>query len=147
MTFQTTLKLAGKTATGIQIPPEVIESLGSGKKPPVRVTINGHTYRSTVAPRGERYLVGVSADNRELAQVAAGDRLDVTVELDTQPRTIALPADLEAWLDDDALEFFDSLSYSQKRWYVEPVEQAKKPETRERRIARAAQMMRERRKR
>jgi hypothetical protein len=147
MTFRTTLLLAGKTATGIEVPPEVIEGFGSGKKPPVRVTINGHSYGSTVAPRGDRYLVGVSAENRERAGVAAGDELDVTLELDTQPRKVALPADLAAAMDADAQRFFDSLTPSQKRWYVEPIEQAKKPETRERRIVKAVGMLHEGRKR
>jgi uncharacterized protein YdeI (YjbR/CyaY-like superfamily) len=91
--------------------------------------------------------VGVSAENRASAQVVAGDELEVTLELDTQPRTIVLPADLEVWLDDDALAFFDSLSYSQKKWYIAPIEQAKKPETRERRIANAVEMLRDGRKR
>jgi len=76
MRFRATLEAAGKTATGIQIPADVVEALGSGKKPPVRVTIGSHTFRSTVATRGDRYLVGVSGENRALAGVAAGDELD-----------------------------------------------------------------------
>ena len=147
MTFQTTLDRHGKTATGLQVPPEVVDALGAGRKPPVRVTINGHTYRSTVAARGDRYLVGVSAENRGRAGVAAGDQLDVTLDLDTEPREVDVPADLAVWLDGELHAFFDSLTPSQKRWYVEPITQAKKPETRERRVAKAVQMMREGRKR
>jgi hypothetical protein len=149
MRFRATIQLAGKTATGIQVPAEVVESLGAGKKPPVRVTLRGHTYRTTVAPRGERYLVGVSAENRASAGVAAGDELDVDIELDTEPREITVPADLADALagDANAATFFDSLSYSQKRWYVEPIEQAKKADTRERRLAKALDMLREGRKR
>lgn len=67
MCFRTTLQLNGPTATGIQVPDEIVEGLGAGRKPPVRVTIGGHTYRSTVASRGGRYLVGVSAENRQAA--------------------------------------------------------------------------------
>ena len=70
--FHTTILQAGKTATGIRIPPEVIEGLGSGKRPAVRVTINGHTYRSTVAPLGGVFMLPVSAEHRASAGVAAG---------------------------------------------------------------------------
>ena len=100
--FQAELLLAGKTATGIEIPPEVVESLGAGKKPPVAVTINGHTYRSTVASRSGRFLVGVSAENRAAADVAAGDKIEVELELDDKPREVTVPDDLAAALDRDA---------------------------------------------
>jgi hypothetical protein len=149
MRFRAAIELHGRTATGIAVPAEVVEGLGAGRKPPVRVTIGGHTYRSTVASRGERYLVGVSAENRAAAGVAAGDEVDVDIELDTEPREIAVPADLAAALEADptARDFFDRLSPSQKRWYVEPIEQAKTPETRDRRIAKAVVMLKEGRKR
>jgi hypothetical protein len=116
--FRATVGLAGKTATGIRVPADVVESLGAGKKPPVRVTINGQTYRSTIASRSGQYLVGVSAENRELTGVAAGDEVDVDVELDTQPREVAVPTDLGKALDADpaARQFFESLSFSQKQW-------------------------------
>jgi hypothetical protein len=149
MRFRATIQLAGKTATGIEVPEEVVESLRAGKKPPVRVTIGGNSYRTTVAPRGDRYLVGVSAENRAHLGVAAGDDVDVDIELDTEPREVTVPNDLADALaaDANAGTFFDSLTYSQKRWYVEPIEQAKKPETRERRIAKALDMLRRGRKR
>jgi hypothetical protein len=147
--FRATLELAGKTATGIEIPDEVVAGLGAGRKPPVRVTIAGHTYRSTVAVRGDRCLVGVSAANREAAGVAAGDEVDVDIELDAAPREVTVPPDLAAALgaDAEAQRFFESLSYSQKQGYVQPIEQAKKPETRERRVEKAVAMLREGRKR
>jgi Bacteriocin-protection, YdeI or OmpD-Associated/Domain of unknown function (DUF1905) len=149
MRFRTTLLLAGKTATGMEVPPEVVEALGGGRKPPVRVSLGGYEYRSTIAPRGERYLLGVSAENRDGAGVVAGDVLDVDLELDTEPREISLPADLAAELEGDrrAAEFFETLTYSQKRWYVLPIEQAKTVETRERRVGKAIGMLREGRKR
>ena len=149
MRFRATLESSGKTATGIRIPAEVVEALAAGKKPPVRITIGGHTYRSTVATRGDRYLVGVSAENRALAGVEAGDVLDVDIELDTRPREVTVPADLAEALDGDpdARRFFDSLSFSQQQWYVLPIEQAKKPETRRQRVAKALAMLREGRKR
>jgi hypothetical protein len=144
MRFQAVVELGGKTATGIEIPPEVVEGLGSGKRPPVRVTINGHTYRSTVAVMGGRFMVGVSAENREAAGVSAGDEVDVDLELDTGTREVAVPPDLAKALsrDREAQAFFDGLSYSQKRWYVLPIEGAKKPETRERRVGKAVDMLR-----
>lgn len=149
MRFQATLLPAGKTATGIEIPAEVVDALGAGKKPPVRVTLGGYSYRSTIASRGDRFLVGVSAEHREGAGVAAGDVLDADLELDSEPREVSVPADLAAALEGDrkASEFFESLSYSQKKWYVLPIEQAKSPETRERRVAKAIAMLREGRKR
>ena len=149
MRFRATIELAGKTATGIPVPAEVVEALGAGKKPPVRVTIGGHTYRSTVASRGERYLVPLSAENRERAGVAAGDQVDVDLELDTEPRTVAVPPDLATALASapEARQFFDDLSFSQQQWYVLPIEQAKTPETRARRVTKAIDMLREGRKR
>jgi Bacteriocin-protection, YdeI or OmpD-Associated/Domain of unknown function (DUF1905) len=147
--FRATIELNGKTATGIRVPAEVVDSLAAGRKPPVRVTLGGHTYRTTVAPRGDRYLVGVSAENRASAGVAAGDEVDVDVELDTEPREVTLPPDFADALDADAQvrRFFDNLSYTQKRWYVEPIAQAKQAETRQRRIDKAVGMLREGRKR
>ena len=149
MRFQATILLAGKTATVIEVPPEVVESLGSGLKPPVRVTIGAHTYRTTVAARGERFLIPLSGENREKAGVGAGDEVEVEIELDTEPREVTVPSDLAAALADDpqARQFFDGLSYSQKQGYVLPIEQAKTAETRERRIAKAVGMLQERRKR
>jgi hypothetical protein len=149
MRFRTTLLSNGKTATGIQVPDEVVAALGSGRKPAVKVTIAGHTYRSTVASRGERYLVGVSAENRERAGVAAGDEIDVDLELDTEPREVAVPPDLMAAFARDrrAATFFDTLTPSQKQWYALPIEQAKAAATRERRVAKALAMLREGRKR
>ena len=93
MKFRTTLKLAGNTATGICVPEKVVTSLGTSKKPAVRVTIKGHTYRSTIAVMGGVFMVGVSAENRKAAGVAAGDELDVDIELDTAPREVTVPAD------------------------------------------------------
>jgi hypothetical protein len=139
MRFHATLELHGKTATGVRVPAEVVDGLGAGRKPAVLVTIAGYTFAS----RGDRYLVGVSAENRAGAGVAAGDELEVEIELDTEPREIAVPPDLAQALEADApaRRFFDGLSYSQKRWYVEPIDQAKKPETRERRVAKAVEML------
>ena len=77
MKFRVLIEGAGKSAAGIEIPPEVVTALGETKRPPVRVTINGYTYRSTVAVYGDTYLVGVSAENRAAAGVSAGDEIEV----------------------------------------------------------------------
>jgi Bacteriocin-protection, YdeI or OmpD-Associated/Domain of unknown function (DUF1905) len=149
MRFRTVLESNGKTATGIEVPPEVVAALGPSRKPAVRVTIAGHTYRSTIATRSGVFLVGVSAENRRAAGVAAGDELDVELELDTEPREVAVPPDLMAAFAADARakNFFDTLTPSQKQWYVLPIEQAKAAETRARRVAKALGMLREGRKR
>src|SRR6476661_2903221 len=137
MKFRTTLKLAGKTATGICVPEKVVASLGTSKKPAVRVTIKGHTYRSTIAVMSGVFMVGVSAENRKAAGVAAGDELDVDIELDTAPREVTVPADLAAALDacPGARQAFDALSYSTRSGHAQSVEGAKTEATRERRIA------------
>jgi hypothetical protein len=145
MRFHTTILQAGKTATGIRIPDEIVEGLGAGKRPPVRVTINGYTYRSTVAVMGGDYMVGVNADNRAGAGVAGGDQVDVDIELDTAPREVAVPADFAAALDaePDARRTFDKLSNSNKGWHTGQIEGAKTDETRQRRIARSIDALRE----
>ena len=149
MTFRTTLKQAGKTATGIEVPNEIVEALGAGGRPPVRVSLGDHTFRSTVARRGERYLVGVSAANREAAGVAAGDDLEVTIALDTEPRETAVPEDFAAALEAEpkAKEFFATLTPTQRGYFVSDVESAKKEETRRRRVEKAIALLREGRKR
>lgn len=138
MTFRATLQLNGKTATGIEVPEEVVADLGDSRKPAVGVTLRGHTYRSTIASRGDRYLLPVSAENREAAGVAAGDELNVGLERDTESRTVVVPPDLAAALDADetAARTFAALSYSRQKWLVHSVESAKKPETRARRVDR-----------
>jgi hypothetical protein len=137
--FQTTILTAGKTTTGIQIPDEVIEKLGAGKKPAVRITINGYTYRSTVAVMGGRFMVGVNADNREKCNVAGGDKVDVEIAVDSDPREVSVPADFQAALNRKAAvrKTFDTLSYSKRKAFVQGIEGAKTAETRLRRIGKA----------
>ncbi|HVB63492.1 MAG TPA: YdeI/OmpD-associated family protein [Nitrolancea sp.] len=145
MKFRAVILLSGKTATGIQVPPEVVEALGSGKKPAVNVTIGDYIYRSTVAMMDGKFMVPVSAEVRAGAGVAAGDEVEVSLELDTSPRDVSVPDDFAAALagDDEAMRFFESLSYSNKRRIVIPIDEAKTPETRERRIAKAVEKLRE----
>ena len=136
MRFRTTILGTGKNAAGIEIPDEVVAGLGAGKRPPVRVTINGYTYRNTVAVMGGVYMVGVSAEHRAAAGLSAGDEVDVDLELDTAPREVAVPDDFAAALDADAeaRRTFDGLSYSNRSWHVLSIEGAKTDETRQRRI-------------
>jgi hypothetical protein len=143
--FRAEILLSGKTATGIRVPPEVVESLGAGKKPAVTVTIGDYTYRSTVAVMGGDFMLPVCGDVRAAAGVAAGDQVDVQLELDTQPREVTVPADFDAALDGDAAarRFFDGLSYSNKRRFVLSIEDAKTPETRQRRISKAVESLRD----
>jgi hypothetical protein len=145
MEFHTTLFLGGKTATGMEVPEDVVLALGSGKRPAVRVTINDYTYRGTVAPMSGKFFLPVSAEVREHAEVAAGDEIDVNLELDTDPREVTVPSDFAAALDGDtaAKRFFDGLSYSNKRRIVLSIEDAKTAETRQRRIEKSVGMLRE----
>lgn len=145
MKFRTTIEGSGRTATGIRVPPDVVEGLGKGRRPPVRVTIRGHTYRSTVAPLGGVYMIGVSAENRAAAGVAAGDEVEVELELDTAPREVEVPPDFAAALDADAAarRTFEALSYSNRSWHVLSINGAKSPETRRRRIEKSVAALRE----
>lgn len=145
MRFRATVELGGKTATGIEVPPEVVAGLGAGRRPRVRVTIGAHTYRSTVAPYGGRYLLPLSAANRTSAGVAAGDEVDVELEVDTEPREVTVPTDLAELLASDpvARAFFDGLSHTHRQAYVTWIEEAKRAETRRTRLARAVDMLHE----
>lgn len=138
-TFTATLKQEGKTATGIEVPPEIMEALGGGKKPAVTVTLKGYAYRSTVGVMGGRSMIPVSAGHRGNAGLSAGDRVQVTLELDMAPREVDVPEDLQAALDANptALAAFARLSYSGKRQHTLSVEGTKNPETRARRVAKA----------
>lgn len=137
MRFGTILFEARKTATGIEVPPEVIEALGAGKKPAVNVTLNGYQYRSTVGVMGGKFLIPVSAEIRAAAKVAGGDPITVELTLDTAPRTVTVPDDLQAALDADstAAAAFAKLSPSNKKALVTNLEGAKAAETRTRRLA------------
>lgn len=138
ITFITTVQKDDKVnATGLPVPAEAVAALGKGKKPPVKVTVGGHTYRSTVAAYGDVYMLSLSAENRTAAGVNAGDQVEVTLELDLEPRTVTVPDDLAAALaaKPGAAEVFAALSYSARKEFVRQVESAKAEETRTRRIA------------
>lgn len=134
--FRAEVERRGKTATGFEVPAEVVEDLGAGKRPPVRVTLGTHTYRSTIAPYGGHFFLPLSRANREAAGVVAGETPEVRVELDEEPRTVDVPADLERALaaKPEAGALFAKLSYTHRREYVDWISGAKRAETRERRI-------------
>ena len=143
MKFQAELELAGKTATGISVPPEVVASLNAGKRVPVVVTINQHSYRTTIAPYNGRYLIPVSAENREAAGIVAGEHLTVGLEVDTAPREVTVPEDLAKAFKKSkaAREAFAALSFSHQREYVRWIEDAKKQDTRQARVLKSIESL------
>src|ERR1700753_1874285 len=137
--FKTTLKQAeGMDATGIEVPPEIIETLGQGKRPKVVLTIKGHTYRSTVAVMGGKYLIAVPKAHREAAGAKPGEKIEVELKLDDAPREVEVPKDLQAALKKaGAAKGFEALSYTFRKEHVRSINEAKAPETRQRRIEKA----------
>ena len=142
MRFRTKILQSGKTATGIEVPAKVVAALGSSKRPPVRATINGYTYRSTVAVMGGTYMLGISDDVRKAAGVAGGDTIDVDLELDSAPREVELPADFAAALNRDARakKFFAGLSFSKKTILVRALD-VKAVDVRKERIAKTVEQL------
>ncbi|KQO63888.1 YdeI/OmpD-associated family protein [Curtobacterium sp. Leaf261] len=145
MRFTTTVLQARKTATGLPVPESVLDELGGGRRPAVVVTLDGgYTYRSTVGAMNGQFLVPLSAEHRAASGVAAGDEVEVTLEVDTLPRELAVPDDLATALDAAGVRTaFDTMSLSRRRALVDPVAQAKAPETRQRRIDKAVETMRD----
>ena len=143
--FRTKVLLSGKTATGVEVPAKVVEGLGSSKRPLVRVTINGYSYRSAIAVMGGTYMLGISDDVRQSAQVAAGDTIDVDVELDTKPRDVEVPPELAKAMAKDAKakKYFEGLSYSGKYRLVAPIANGKTADTRQRNLEKAMRELKE----
>jgi hypothetical protein len=145
-TFRTTLLKGDGDTTGFVVPDAVVEALGQGRKPKVTVTINGgFRYPNTVAVMGGQYMIGISKERRTLAGVKGGDTIEVTLELDTAPRVMEVPPDLQKALDKDkaAKAHFATLSYSNQRRHIDPINQAKTPETRARRIEKSVALFHE----
>lgn len=143
MKFKTTILQTGNN-TGIEVPPEVVEGLGGGKKPAVTVTIGSFSYRSSIAVMGGKFLIPLSAERRAESGIKGGDAVEVELALDTTPREVIVPDDLAVALAGDAAAaaFFETLSYSNKLRHVLSVTDAKTPETRQRRIDKVLEMMR-----
>jgi len=139
-TFRTELLKGDGDTTGFVIPDKVVEAMGQGKRPKVTVTINGKfSYPNTVAVMGGQYMIGISKERRKLAGVSGGEMIEVTLELDTTPRAMEVPRDLQKARDKDeaARAFFAALSYSNQRRHIDPINDARTPETRARRIERS----------
>ena len=143
--FRTTIQQNGKTALGFEVPASAVEALGGGKRPPVTVTINGYTYRNTIAVLGGAYMVGVSSEHRGPAGIGGGEEVDVELALDTAPREVDIPPELAAALEADpaAKATFDRLSYSNRSWHALQVSGTNNPETRARRIEKSIAALRE----
>ena len=135
MRFETTLSQSGNN-TGIEVPPEIVEQLGAGKRPAVNVSVNGSEYRSTIATMGGRFMIAFSSDKRAATGLRGGDPIAVELTLDTAPRTVEVPADLASALDAAGVRAaFDALAPSAQKADVTNVEGAKAEETRARRVA------------
>lgn len=145
MRFHTEVLREGKTATGLQVPDEVIAELGAGRRPAVRITINGYSYRTTAMFMGGRYLVPLAAEHRAAAGVSGGQTIAVEIELDTAVREVIVPPDLGAALaaHPSVQAFFDQLSFTHRKEWVRWIEDAKKPETREARLTKTIDELRE----
>jgi bacteriocin resistance YdeI/OmpD-like protein/uncharacterized protein DUF1905 len=142
--FKARIELDGKTATGICVPDELVEALGGGKRPKVRATVAGYSYRTSVGRMRGEFKFPVSAAVREAAGVAAGDEVDVSLELDTKPRELNLPEELAKALGREpaAKQAFEQLSYSKRKRHILAVEGAKTEETRQRRVAKTLEELR-----
>jgi bifunctional DNA-binding transcriptional regulator/antitoxin component of YhaV-PrlF toxin-antitoxin module len=142
-TFKTVLeKHPTMNATGIKIPFDV-EKIFGAKRVPVVATINQATYRGSIVVMGGEYMLGIPKAFRDAAGISAGDKIVITVEKDTAQRTVDVPADLLAELKKHKLtKEWDRMSYTNRKEHVRAIEDAKQPETRQRRIAKAIDQLR-----
>jgi Bacteriocin-protection, YdeI or OmpD-Associated/Domain of unknown function (DUF1905) len=143
--FRAELRSAGDSGgAGFDVPLAVAAALSDAKRPPVTVTVNGHEFRTRLAVYGGQPMVGVSKANRAEAGIDIGDSFEVLIEVDTAPREIAVPPDLAEALAGEpaAAATFDRLSFSHRREYVQWITEAKRPETRARRVADALERLR-----
>lgn len=141
--FKVTLRKAeGMDAMGIEVPPAVVEGFGQGKRPRVSVTLNGYTYRSTVAVMGGKFMLPLAKVHREASGVKDGGKVEITLELDDKPREVEVPKDLASALKKAGLRAaFDKLAFTHRKEHVRAIEEAKTPETRARRIEKAVAMV------
>ena len=141
-TFKTRLEKAeGMEATGIIVPFDPKEVWGKTRVP-VKATVNGYEYRTTIAKMGGRFLMPFAKEHRDAAGIGAGDAIEVTLVEDTAERTVDVPADLAKALGHAGLRAaFDRLSYTHRKEHVRAIEEAKKPETRARRIEKCIEMV------
>jgi hypothetical protein len=144
MRFTTTLQARGPAAA-VVLDDEQVAVIGEGaKRFPVQATINGHTWRTTVTPMGGEFLLGLNRAVRTAAGVEAGDAVEVEIALDIAPREVDVPEALTVALAGDAVArtAFDALAYTHRKEFARWVAEAKREETRERRVAQALVMLR-----
>lgn len=124
-------------ATAVELPDEVVQTLGSEARPPVAIVINGHSWRSRVAVMNGQRLVGISAAHRAAAGIELGQTIEIDITLDTAPREVEEPDDLRSALDagNAVRSAFDKLPFGLRAKHVRDIEAAKTPEVRARRIA------------
>ena len=143
MRFNTILRQTGNN-TGIEVPPEVMEALGGGKRPAVALTVNGYAYRSTVGMMAGKSLVPFSAEHRATSGLKGGDAIEVDIEVDTAAREVAVPDDFAVALDAAELRAaFDALAFSHRKEHVRAIEDAKTADTRARRIEKAIEKLKQ----
>lgn len=144
MKFRTIIEQTGNN-TGIPVPEDVVESFNRGKRLPVAVTLNGYTYRSQLVFYKGQFVVSLSAAHREAAGVSGGQEVEVEMVVDEAPREVEIPEDLAAAFGEApvAAQFFDSISYSNKKEFVRWITEAKKEETRRERLTRAIALLSE----
>ncbi len=132
--FETELWGVGNNA-GIVVPPEALEALGAGKRPPVLVNVNGYEYRNTVASMGGKAMISFNAAVRKATGLAAGDAIAVTLTLMEEPREVTVQDDFAAAMEAAGVRpFFDSLANSLQRFHIDNINGTKVEETRQRRI-------------
>jgi hypothetical protein len=145
ITLKTTLEVRGPAAA-VVLDEEEVAAIGEGaKRFLVRATVNGHTWRTSVSPMRGEFLLGLNRAVREAAGVEAGDAVEARIELDTAPREVEVPSALATALaaDPAASQAFDGLAFTHRKEYARWIEEAKRPETQQRRVAQALQMLRE----
>jgi hypothetical protein len=142
-TFKATIQNAGEGGAFVDVPFDVEKAFGS-KKPKVKAMIEGVLYRGLLTRMGgPNHILIILKGIREQIGKSFGDEVKITVEADTEPRVVEIPADLKKALrtEKEAKAFFEKLAYSHQREYVGYITEAKKPETRERRVAQTIEML------
>jgi len=144
-TFRTKLASVNEagTMTFIAVPEKAMQEFGGQRRVPVVATIDGHAYRTTICDMGNGPSIPVRRSVREAAGIAAGQRVTVALVLDGDERTVAVPPFLAKALTKTERTAFDSMSYSHRKEYVEWIVAAKRPETRDRRVEKAREKLRE----
>lgn len=133
-------------AAAVVLDEQQAAAIGEGaKRFPVRATVNGYSWRTTVARMGGEFLVGLNRDVRRAAAVEIGDTVEARIELDTEPREVDLPEALGSALAADAAarSGFDALSFTHRKEYARWIAEAKREETRDRRVAQAVERLRQ----